>query len=83
MASSPRVARRGRGRLGRSRPTIVAGNTTWEVAKVTGDEQSDEGRQGSSPRHGWQRKMSLYSMAPSQPIGASRAVRGGEKKENR
>ncbi|KAI4218381.1 MAG: hypothetical protein L6R36_008984 [Xanthoria steineri] len=42
MASS-RVARRGRGRPRRSRPTIVVGNTTWEVTKVAGDEQSSEG----------------------------------------
>ena len=43
MASSPRMARRGRGRPRRSRPTIVVGNTTWEVTKVAGDEHSGEG----------------------------------------
>ncbi|KAI4260742.1 MAG: hypothetical protein LQ352_000134 [Teloschistes flavicans] len=43
MASSPRVARIGRGRPRRSRPTIVVGKTTWEVTKVAGDEQSGEG----------------------------------------
>ncbi|KAI4192512.1 MAG: hypothetical protein LQ350_008634 [Teloschistes chrysophthalmus] len=43
IASSPPVARRGRGRPRRSRPAIVVGNTTWEVTKVAGDEQSGEG----------------------------------------
>ncbi|KAL9023570.1 MAG: hypothetical protein Q9196_007121 [Gyalolechia fulgens] len=38
IASSPRMARRGRGRPRRSRPTIVVGNTTWELTKVAGDE---------------------------------------------
>ncbi|KAL8794593.1 MAG: hypothetical protein Q9182_007609 [Xanthomendoza sp. 2 TL-2023] len=44
ITSSPRITGRGRGRPQRSRPTIVVGNTTWEVTKVAGDEQSDEGR---------------------------------------
>ena len=42
---------------------------------------SNWARGGSSrfkPRHGWQRKIFLLSVTPSQLIGASRAVRGGK-----
>ncbi|KAI4193559.1 MAG: hypothetical protein LQ350_008259 [Teloschistes chrysophthalmus] len=42
MASSPRVACRGRGKPRYSRPKVVVGNTTWEVTKVAGHEQSGE-----------------------------------------
>lgn len=79
MASSPRVARRGRGRPRRSRPTIVVGNTCWEAPRLP--EMSNRARAGSSrfkPRHVWQRKMFLLLVTPSQPMGASRAVRGGK-----
>ncbi|KAG8526797.1 uncharacterized protein KY384_008226 [Bacidia gigantensis] len=41
---SPRVARRCRGRPCRSRPAIALGNTTWEVIKIVGDQQSGERR---------------------------------------
>ncbi|KAL2052497.1 hypothetical protein ABVK25_007369 [Lepraria finkii] len=42
--SSPRVARRCRGRPRRSGPAITVGNTTWEITKIAGDQQSGEGR---------------------------------------
>ena len=61
MASS-RVARRGRGRPRRSRPTIVVGNTTWEVIKVAGDEQSGEGRVFKVQAEAWLAEKNISSL---------------------
>ncbi|KAI4192966.1 MAG: hypothetical protein LQ350_008522 [Teloschistes chrysophthalmus] len=62
MASSPRVARRGRGRPRRSRPTIVVGNTSWEVTKVAGDEQSGEGRVFKVQAEAWLAEKDVSSL---------------------
>ena len=62
MASSPRVARRGRGRPRRSRPTIVVGNTCWEVTKVAGDEQSGEGRVFKVQAEAWLAEKDVSSL---------------------
>ncbi|KAI4222239.1 MAG: hypothetical protein L6R40_008597, partial [Gallowayella cf. fulva] len=62
MASSPRVARRGRGRPRRTRPTIIVGNTTWEVTKVAGDEQSCEGRVFKVQAEAWLAEKDVSSL---------------------
>ena len=62
MISSPHIAHRGRGRPRRSRPTIVVGNTYWEVTKVAGDEQSGEGRVFKVQAEAWLAEKDVSSL---------------------
>ncbi|KAL8799826.1 MAG: hypothetical protein Q9200_007435 [Gallowayella weberi] len=81
MASSPRVARRGRGRPRRSRPTIVVGNTTWEVTKVAGDEQSGEGRVFKVQAEAWLAEKDVSSLRDA--IAMYRAKPGPTRKKRK
>ena len=56
------MARRGRGRPRRNRIAIAMGNAIWEVTKIAGDEQSNEGRVLKVQAEAWLAEEDLPSL---------------------
>ncbi|KAL8809568.1 MAG: hypothetical protein Q9223_007908 [Gallowayella weberi] len=81
ITSSPRMTGRGRGRPRRSRPTIVVGNITWEVTKVAGDEQSDEGRVFKVQAEAWLAEKDVSSLRDA--IAMYRAKQGPTRRKRK